>query len=140
MRTIRYPHNNSPLTTRRQFVTGLASCGTLWSLGLRSEPDNSATNQSRTGPHTLTGKHFKLLCQPLPVNFTGKPRYATAINGSVPAPILRWKEGERVTISVSNQLAEDTSVHWHGLILPSSQDGVPHISEGFKGIRPGDNS
>ncbi|MEE8379134.1 MAG: copper resistance system multicopper oxidase, partial [Gammaproteobacteria bacterium] len=51
---------------------------------------------------------------------------------------LRWKEGETVTINVTNNMADDTSIHWHGLILPSGQDGVPNISDGFKGIKPGE--
>jgi len=71
-----------------------------------------------------------------PVNFTGKDRMATAVNGSVPAPILRWREGERVTLRVKNNLAKDSSLHWHGLILPAEMDGVPGLS--FDGIKPGE--
>jgi FtsP/CotA-like multicopper oxidase with cupredoxin domain len=59
---------------------------------------------------------------------------AMAINGTVPGPVLRFKEGEELTINVTNKLDEDTSVHWHGLILPYQQDGVPGIS--FPGIKP----
>ena len=91
----------------------------------------------RTGQGELKGRVFNLSYTQTKVNFTGKERYATAINGSVPAPTLRFKEGESITLNVSNQMAVDTSVHWHGLILPSAQDGVPNISEGFKGIKPG---
>ena len=71
-----------------------------------------------------------------PVNFTGKARVATAVNGSVPAPILRWREGDRVTLRVKNNLAVDSSIHWHGLILPTEMDGVPGLS--FGGIKPGE--
>jgi len=60
---------------------------------------------------------------------------AMAINGTVPGPVLRFKEGENITINVTNKLKEDTSIHWHGLILPYQQDGVPGIS--FPGIKPG---
>ena len=59
---------------------------------------------------------------------------AMAINGTVPGPVLRFKEGENITINVTNKLDEDTSIHWHGLILPYQQDGVPGIS--FPGIKP----
>jgi CopA family copper-resistance protein len=52
----------------------------------------------------------------------------------VPAPLLRWKEGDTVTLRVSNTLGEDTSIHWHGMILPANMDGVPGLS--FHGIRP----
>ena len=58
------------------------------------------------------------------------------INGSVPGPILRWQEGDRVTLRVTNHLAQDTSIHWHGMILPAPMDGVPGIS--FDGIPPGE--
>ncbi|MBE7636186.1 copper resistance system multicopper oxidase [Sneathiella sp. P13V-1] len=57
-------------------------------------------------------------------------------NGSSPGPVLRFKEGEEVEINVTNNLDEETSIHWHGLILPYDQDGVPKIS--FPGIKPGE--
>jgi FtsP/CotA-like multicopper oxidase with cupredoxin domain len=68
------------------------------------------------------------------VNFTGRPSVATAVNGSVPAPILRWREGDTVTISVTNRLPVDTSIHWHGIRSPADMDGVPGLS--FPGIAP----
>lgn len=57
-------------------------------------------------------------------------------NGKSPGPVLRFKEGETVRINVTNNLDEMTSIHWHGLILPYQQDGVPGIS--FPGIKPGE--
>ena len=57
-------------------------------------------------------------------------------SGSIPAPTLRFKEGEDLVINVTNTLAVDSSIHWHGLILPAGMDGVPGIS--FDGIRPGE--
>jgi L-ascorbate oxidase len=69
------------------------------------------------------------------LNVTGKDRPAMAINGTVPGPVLRFKEGEELIINVTNKLDVDTSIHWHGLILPFQQDGVPGIS--FPGIKPG---
>ena len=63
-------------------------------------------------------------------------RTGIGYNGSATPPVLRFKEGEEVTINVTNNLDEDTSIHWHGLILPYQQDGVPRIS--FPGIRPGE--
>ncbi|WP_420563948.1 copper resistance system multicopper oxidase [Thalassobaculum sp.] len=63
-------------------------------------------------------------------------RSAIGYNGSTTPTVLRFKEGEEVTINVTNNLDEDTSVHWHGLILPYQQDGVPGMS--FDGIRPGE--
>jgi CopA family copper-resistance protein len=69
------------------------------------------------------------------INLTGQPRMATAINGSVPGPTLRWREGEDVSLRVTNRLDEPTSIHWHGILLPAGMDGVPGIS--FAGIAPG---
>ena len=70
------------------------------------------------------------------MNFTGAPRIALTVNDSVPAPTLRWREGDSVTLHVTNTLQEDTSIHWHGILLPANMDGVPGLS--FNGIRPGE--
>ncbi|MFT5116160.1 MAG: CopA family copper-resistance protein [Lysobacterales bacterium] len=123
--------------SRRQFVQGLAMGGAIASLGIRSAfggyPQSMAGN-----PVMLTGNDFRLNVGTLPVNFTGKERLATAINGSIPCPVLRWKEGQEVTLAITNHLAHDTSIHWHGIILPSEMDGVPNISDNFPGIPPGE--
>ena len=105
--------------SRRRFVQGLAAGGTLMGLGLAPRMGQAATRNQYTGPATLSGSRFDLTYSPTPVNFTGKERFATAINGSVPAPVLRWKEGDTITLNVTNNLAADTSIHWHGIILPS---------------------
>jgi L-ascorbate oxidase len=63
-------------------------------------------------------------------------RTGVGFNRASPGPILRFKEGEKVTINVTNNLSEATSIHWHGLILPFEQDGVPGIS--YEGIAPGE--
>ena len=69
------------------------------------------------------------------VNVTGAKRTATVVNGSLPGPLLRLREGDEARIRVANTLAHDTSVHWHGLVLPADMDGVPGLS--FHGISPG---
>jgi len=126
-----------PDLPRRRFVQGLAAGGLL--LGLpplvtRAWADVAAT---RTGSApVLQGTEFDLVIAETPVNFTGRPRMATTINGSIPGPTLRWREGDTVTLRVTNRLAEDTSIHWHGILLPFQMDGVPGIS--FKGIPPGE--
>ncbi len=120
------------LLSRRRFVEGLtfAGCagGTLWQHPLLAALPAAV-------PATLSGPQLELLIAPLAVNVTGRRRLATAVNGSVPGPSLRLQEGETVTINVTNHLAEPTSIHWHGLRLPSDQDGVPGLS--FRGIEPG---
>lgn len=84
----------------------------------------------------LTGTEFDLTIAETPFNVTGAPRMATTINGSIPAPTLRWRAGDTVTIRVTNRLSESTSIHWHGIILPYQMDGVPGIS--YPGIAPGE--
>jgi len=121
---------------RRRFVQGLVAGGVLASLSspVLSALANSNPLSQGTAP-ILRGNEFDLVVDELPVNFTGKPGVATTINGSLPAPTLRWREGETVTIRVHNKLREHTSIHWHGIILPYQMDGVPGIS--FAGIPPG---
>ena len=71
------------------------------------------------------------------VNITGNTVKKITVNGTIPGPTLRFTEGEDVTIHVTNKMDEDTSVHWHGLLLPGEMDGVPGFN-GFPGIKPGE--
>ncbi len=121
--------------SRRKFVTGAAAGGALLGLGASANLSFGAT-VNRQPLTMLRGTLFDLDVGYKTVNFTGRERPATAINGSVPAPILRWQEGQRITLRVTNHLAHDTSIHWHGMILPADMDGVPGIS--FAGIPPGE--
>jgi len=122
--------------SRRRFVTGLAAGSTLLGLGLTPRL-LFANPQNLLGPQTLRGQQFDLSIAYKQVNFTGKDRLATAVNDSLPAPTLRWREGDRVTLRVTNHLAHDSSLHWHGMILPAGMDGVPGLS--FAGIKPGES-
>jgi len=119
-------------TTRRSFVKGLAATGLLGGLGMWRAPVWAVTSPGQ--PNVLTGTDFDLYIGELPVNITGAARTAMAINGSLPGPILRWREGDTVTLRVRNRLKQDTSIHWHGIILPANMDGVPGLS--FHGIAP----
>jgi CopA family copper-resistance protein len=122
--------------TRRRFVQGLAMGGAFASMGLGGSVLAAAMKQQ--GPQTLRGTDFNLTIGEQAVSFTGAPRIATTVNGSLPAPILRWQEGDTVTLRVTNLLRETSSIHWHGIILPSAMDGVPGIANGFEGIKPGE--
>lgn len=129
--------SSSVMKSRRRFVQGLVGSGML-SSGLVSSQSvygASATSEMHK-PEELSGKTFNLTIDETLVNFTGSTQRATAINGSIPGPTLRWKEGDEVTINVTNRLNERTSLHWHGMILPFQMDGVPGIS--FPGIAPGE--
>ncbi|WP_455230833.1 copper resistance system multicopper oxidase [Geopseudomonas aromaticivorans] len=119
-------------TSRRTFIKGLAAGGVLAGLGLWRAPVWALGRPGQPG--VLAGTQFDLSIDELPVNFTGKARTAIAINGSLPAPLLRWREGDTVTLRVRNRLREDTSIHWHGILLPANMDGVPGFS--FAGIAP----
>ncbi|MDH5444975.1 MAG: copper resistance system multicopper oxidase [Gammaproteobacteria bacterium] len=130
------PQDNVSLS-RRRFVQSLAGGGALLAMGLNPTASFAEMQQARMGPQVLRGNRFNLTYSPTPVNFTGSNRMATAINGSVPAPVLRFREGDNITLKVTNMMAEDTSIHWHGLILPYKMDGVPGIS--FNGIKPGES-
>ncbi|HBN13612.1 MAG: copper resistance protein CopA [Gammaproteobacteria bacterium] len=123
---------------RRRFVQGLAAGGVLAAFPAVLQ---AASRAGATLTHTgtapvLSGNQIELVIAESPVNFTGEVRMATTINGSIPAPTLRLREGEEVTIRVTNHLAVATSIHWHGIILPYQMDGVPGIS--FDGIAPGE--
>jgi len=83
----------------------------------------------------LSGTQFDLDIGVLPVNITGAQRVATVVNGSLPAPVLRWRQGDTVTLRVRNSLTTRSSIHWHGIVLPADMDGVPGLS--FMGIAPG---
>ena len=120
-------------TSRRTFVKGLAAAGMLGGLGLWRSPSWAAAGS--TALSTLTGTEFDLSIGEMPVNITGKRRTAMVINGGLPGPLLRWREGDTVTLRVRNRLDAATSIHWHGIILPPNMDGVPGLS--FAGIEPG---
>ena len=118
--------------SRRRFLAGLTA-GTAASVLLR---DSAFAQATVTKPQFLRGTEFDLAIGERAANLTGAPRTATVVNGSLPAPTLRWREGDTVTIRVRNELAEPTSIHWHGLVLPANMDGVPGLS--FHGIAPGE--
>ncbi len=126
--------------SRRRFVQGLAAGGAVASLGLWPKPVWAAKSAGQ--PVVLSGTQFDLSIGETPMNFTGRTRTAITVNGSLPAPILRWREGDTVTLRVANRLpagsvhGDNTSIHWHGILLPANMDGVPGIS--FDGIPRGE--
>jgi len=138
MKRISKSRHDLPALPRRRFIQGLAAGGMV--LGAAPWLDATAAREipaTAIGtPPVLTGTEFDLTIAETRVNYTGTPHMATTINGSLPGPTLRMREGDTVTIRVTNRLAVDTSIHWHGIILPYQMDGVPGIS--FRGIAPGE--
>ncbi|WP_439885334.1 copper resistance system multicopper oxidase [Pseudomonas syringae] len=121
-----------PGTSRRTFVKGLTAGGLLGGLGLWRSPVWAAPRPGEL--LELSGTEFDLFIGETPVNITGSPRTAMTVNGGLPGPLLRWREGDTVTLRVKNRLKDTTSIHWHGIILPANMDGVPGLS--FDGIAP----
>lgn len=119
--------------SRRRFVLGASSAVALSTLPFSKTLSADAYPTAAT---ILSGNQFDLRIGYQQVNYTGKQAIATTVNGSLPAPILRWKEGERVNLRVTNNLQQESSIHWHGIILPSTMDGSPGFD--FAGIKPGE--
>ncbi len=121
--------------SRRRFVQGLALGGAAASLGLLRSGE--AWSQSAAAqPTVLSGTEFDLTIGEIMVDITGHRRSAMVVNGQLPGPTLRWREGDTVTLRVRNTLSVTSSIHWHGIILPYQMDGVPGLS--FPGIAPGE--
>ena len=118
---------------RRRLLRGMALGGTAIGLGLWQRPAWALAAPDQ--PTVLAGTLFDLTIGRSTVNVTGKTVPAITVNGGLPGPILRWREGDTVNLRVRNTLPETSSIHWHGLLLPANMDGVPGMS--FDGIPPG---
>ena len=116
--------------SRRVFVQGVGGGALALAAG-----GSRARGAPSPSPAVLDGNEFELEIGSLAVNFTGRPRLATAVNARLPAPLLRWREGDLIRVRVRNRLSARTSIHWHGLLLPANMDGVPGLS--FSGIDAG---
>ncbi|WP_379544292.1 copper resistance system multicopper oxidase [Psychrobacter sp. R86515] len=134
---------NKTMLNRRRFLTGsstllgasmLSTLPSIANSALGKGQQNVAVNSDKADHIVpiLTGNEFDLYVSNKPVTVNGKSSMATLINDSLPAPTLKMREGDTVTIRVHNQMNESTSIHWHGLLVPFEMDGVPGIS--FDGI------
>ncbi|BCN92303.1 copper resistance protein [Thiomicrorhabdus immobilis] len=128
--------------TRRTFIKGAVMSSTMAGVGfnptqlLASTPGGIQNQSHVQNTKVLSGTEFHLDIGTSIVNFTGTPQLATTINNMLPSPTLIWREGDEVTLHVTNHLDEMTSIHWHGIILPFEMDGVPGLT--FDGIKPGE--
>ena len=119
---------------RRRF---LQYAGTSAAAGALTMPAWArSASEGNFGIPMLQGSRFDLTVGKFPVRINGRATEATGVNGSVPGPLLRFREGDQITLNVSNTLDVDTSIHWHGLLVPFQMDGVPGVS--FPGISPGE--
>ncbi len=125
------------MISRRSILRGAAAVGGSAALNLSLPPwARSAQANDMAGLTTLSGTTFDLTVDRLPFSVEGQHGNAIAVNGQVPAPLLRWREGDDLTLRVINRLDEDTSIHWHGILLPYEMDGVPGVT--FPGIKAGE--
>ncbi|ENZ78117.1 MULTISPECIES: copper resistance system multicopper oxidase [Caulobacter] len=107
---------------------GLSAAGLL--------PGWAMAAQGGRSPEALSGDEIKLTVGHTMASIDGRTGHAVAVNGTIPGPLIRLKEGQRVRLAVTNTLDEETSIHWHGLLVPFAMDGVPGVS--FPGIKPGE--
>jgi CopA family copper-resistance protein len=122
----------------RRTLLKAAGAGAGWLAFDSMMPAWAQTGSAGIAPATATlaGPEVALSVGHSPFSVGGRTGHAITINGTLPAPLLRLREGQNVRLSVTNGLEEDTSIHWHGILLPFQMDGVPGIS--FPGIRPGE--
>ena len=120
---------------RRRFLqTSLGSAAALGASGLMPAWARPAS-MGNLGLPALTGADFDLTISKFPIRIDGRETLATGVNGTVPAPLIRFREDTPIRLNVRNDLDVDTSIHWHGLLVPFHMDGVPGVS--FPGIKPG---
>ena len=123
--------------TRRRLIRATATGGGLFALqSMLPAWAQQATQGVGSSSAALNGPDVDLAIGHSPFTVGGRTGHAITVNGVLPAPLIRLQEGQNVRLSVTNGLDEDTSIHWHGFLLPFTMDGVPGIS--FPGIRPGE--
>jgi CopA family copper-resistance protein len=120
---------------RRQVIRAASLLGGSAALSTLLPSWARSAESAGARPQALSGEDIRLTIAHSTMAPDGRRGHAVAINGTVPGPLIRLKEGQNVRLSVTNQLDEDTSIHWHGVLVPHQLDGVPGLS--FPGIRPG---
>ena len=120
--------------TRRRFVQG-AACVAGYGGLMQAMPLPAWAASAENGLGAADYRDiYDLRIGKTAIRINERSATAIGVNGSVPGPLLRLKEGRRIALNVTNELAEDSSIHWHGLLVPTDMDGVPGIS--FDGIAP----
>lgn len=124
------------MLSRRHFLWTATALGGGLAAGRIPAWAQSGGAANLDGLRPLSGSVFDLVVDRSQVVIDGRTGPAITVNGQVPAPLLRWREGDEITLNVHNRLDADTSIHWHGILLPNEMDGVPGVT--FPGIRPGE--
>ena len=128
----------TPISMHRRALLRGAALGAGVLATTRALPAWAATGSPglTLSPSVLSGGNIALSIGHTAFSVGGKTGHAMTVNGTLPGPIIRLKEGQNVRLSVTNSLPDDSSIHWHGLLVPFQYDGVPGVS--FPGIKPGE--
>ncbi len=121
---------------RRRFITSTAGLAAATAMPMPAWAKGSSLSHAKNGFGEVSGEDIELAIGDHHFTTGGRSGHAFAVNGTVPGPLIRLKEGQNVRLHVTNNLAEDSSIHWHGLLLPFQFDGVPGVS--FPGIKSGE--
>jgi FtsP/CotA-like multicopper oxidase with cupredoxin domain len=121
---------------RRSFLSGSVALAAASALSVPAWARGGSLRHAAKGPPELAGEDIRLTIDRAHFATGGRSGHAVAVNGSVPGPLVKLREGQDVRLHVTNNLDEDSSIHWHGLLVPFQFDGVPGVS--FPGIRPGE--
>ncbi|QKG71165.1 copper resistance system multicopper oxidase [Erythrobacter mangrovi] len=122
--------------SRRHLIVSTAGLAAAASLPMPAWAKGVSLPHARRGFGELSGEDLHLTIADHHFATGARTGHAIAVNGTVPGPLIRLREGQNVRLHVKNDLREDSSIHWHGLLLPFQFDGVPGVS--FPGIKPGE--
>lgn len=122
--------------SRRHLIKSTAALAAASALPMPAWARGTSLVHAKQGFGEVSGEDIELAIGNHHFSAGGRVGHAIAVNGTVPGPLIRLHEGQKVRLNVTNNLDEDSSIHWHGLLLPFQFDGVPGVS--FPGIRPGE--
>lgn len=129
-------HLSRRLLLKRAMAFGLLTAVEKLIPGCAAQDINVRTRSWGGNETPLAGDVIDLTINETPFQVDGRVGKAVTVNDTIPAPLIRLREGQNVSLRVSNLLAESTSIHWHGLLVPPEMDGVPGVA--FGGIKPGE--
>ena len=125
-----------PSLSRRHLIRSTAALAAASALPMPAWARGAALTHARNGFGEVAGEDIALAIGNHHFTTGGRSGHAFAVNGTVPGPLVRLRQGQTARLHVTNNLDEDSSIHWHGLLVPFQFDGVPGVS--FPGIKPGE--
>ncbi len=122
--------------SRRNLIRSTAALAAASALPMPAWARGQSLTHAKSGFGEVSGEDIELAIGNHHFTTGGCSGHAVAVNGTVPGPLVRLRQGQTARLHVTNNLDEDSSIHWHGLLVPFQFDGVPGVS--FPGIRPGE--